>query len=131
MAQTWDYYLHEFPSVIDLPLSPVTSVASVKYYDEGGVLQTVSSSNYDADLKSLVPTITPVSGYAWPSTAQKPNAVVVQFVAGYAANHPDLLTVREAMLMHIQAHYDRDPDDAKYLIESAEALLAPLRVVRQ
>jgi len=51
-------------------------------------------------------------------------------VAGYAADHPDLLTVRAAMLMHVEAHYDRDTDNFDSLMKAAESLLGPLRIIR-
>jgi uncharacterized phiE125 gp8 family phage protein len=132
-AQTFDYWLHEFPLEIRLPIGPVQSVTSIKYYPESptspDVAQTLSAAYYVPDLVSLVPTIYLADGYEWPGTFARPNAVAVRFVAGYAANHPDLLTVRQAMLLHVEAHYDRDPDGFELLIGAAERKLDALRVV--
>jgi uncharacterized phiE125 gp8 family phage protein len=130
MEQTWDYSLDGFPYVIKLPFGPVSSVMSITYYDASNALQTLSASVYDADVRSLVAKISQADGYSWPDTYDRYNAVTVRFVAGYPANHPDLLTVREAMLLHVEAHYDRDASNFKTLMDAAETLLSPLVVVR-
>ena len=130
MEQTWDYTLDGFAAVIKLPFGPVSSVTSITYYDTSNASQTLSASVYDADLKSVVAKITTAEGYSWPDTYERYNAVTVRFVAGYPANHPDLMTVREAMLLHVEAHYDRDVSNFRTLMDAAEALLSPLVVVR-
>ena len=133
MQQTFDYFLHDFPTQIELPIGPVQSVTSVAYYPESPTSpegrQTLSPAYYVADLESVVPTIYLADGYEWPSTYDRPNAVVVRFVAGYDVNHPDLLTVRQAMLLHVEAHYDRDPVSFELLMGAAERKLDALRVV--
>jgi uncharacterized phiE125 gp8 family phage protein len=130
MAQTWDYRLHEFPLCeIKLPVSPVQSVTSVTYYDTDNAETTLSTDEYETDLYSLVPVISPAYGYDWPSTYERYNAVTIRFVGGYATSHPDLLTVKQAMLLYIEAHYDRDAVGFDKLLAAAERKLDPLRVV--
>jgi uncharacterized phiE125 gp8 family phage protein len=133
MEQTFDYFMHEFPLKIRLPIGPVQSVTSVAYYPESPTSPegrvTLSAAYYVADLESVVPTIYLADGYEWPSTFERPNAVVARFVAGYDVNHPDLLTVRQAMLLHVEAHYDRDPASFDLLMQAAERKLDALRVV--
>jgi hypothetical protein len=108
-------------------------MTSVAYYPESpaspDVRQALPAVNYMADLESVVPTIYLADGYEWPSVRDRPNAVAVRFVAGYPANHPDLLTVRQAMLLHVEAHYDRDPASFDLLMGAAERKLDALRVV--
>jgi uncharacterized phiE125 gp8 family phage protein len=131
--QTLDYFLHDFPQEIRLPIGPVQSVTSISYYPTSPTSPvgrlTLGAEYYDADLVSLVPTIYQSEGYEWPSTYERANAVVVRFVAGYAAGHPDLLTARQAMLLHVEAHYDRDPASLELLMAAAERKLDALRVV--
>jgi uncharacterized phiE125 gp8 family phage protein len=127
MAQTWDYSLHAFPIVIELPIGPVTSVTSISYYDTSNALRTFA--NFDANLKGAVPRICAADGYEWPDTYSRYNAVTVRFVTGYPANHPDLFTIRAAMLLHVEAHYDRDKDNMASLMQTAENKLDTLRVV--
>jgi len=128
-TQTFDFWLHDFPLEIRLPIGPVQSITSILYYDTSNVQQTLAPATYDADLVSAVPMIYLADGYEWPDTYERTNAVVVRFVAGYTANHPDLLTVRQAMLMHVEAHYDRDPASFDLLMKAAENKLDALRVV--
>ena len=133
IEQTFDYFLHDFPASIRLPIGPVKSVTWVKYYPispaSPDIPQTLPPAYYDADLVSVVPTIYQADGYDWPSTFSRANAVSVRFVAGYANGHPDLLTVRQAMLLHVEAHYDRDPDSFDLLMSAAERKLDAIRVV--
>lgn len=133
MEQTFDYFLHEFPQEIRLPIGPVQSITSIQYYPTTPTSPvgrlTLGAEYYDADLVSMVPTIYQAEGYEWPSTYERTNAVVVRFVAGYTAQHPDLLTARQAMLLHVEAHYDRDPASFDSLMAAAERKLDALRVV--
>lgn len=132
ISQTWDWTADAFPDVIELPLAPLVSVTSITYVDSAGVSQTLSSGAYQIDTKSVVPRIAPAYGYSWPGTRDQYNAVTVRFVAGYGAAvtaHPDCATARDAMLLHIEAHYDRDPQAMTRLIEAGEGLLNPLRIM--
>ena len=125
VAQTWELALDAFPAVIELPLAPVQSITSITYTDTAGATQTLDPTDYEADLLSQPARIR--ASVAWPSTADVYNAVRVRFVAGYAATHPDWHRFRTAILLHVEAHYDRDPAAMKALTEAAESLLFPLR----
>lgn len=125
VTQTWEMSLDTFPSVIDLPLAPVQSITSIKYTDPAGAEQTLDPSAYEADLLSQPARIRPVD--AWPSIDDAYNAVRVRFVVGYAPEHPDWHRFRTAILLHVEAHYDRDPTTMPILIAAAENMLWPLR----
>lgn len=85
LATTWQRTLDGFPCEIDLEHGPVSAVSWVKYYDDAGALQTLASDQYDVDLVSTPARIAPAYGVIWPATRSgRPNAVQVQFVAGYA-----------------------------------------------
>lgn len=133
IEQTFEYFLHDFPHEIRLPIGPVKSVTWVKYYPptptSPDVRQTLPAEYYAPDLVSVVPTIYQADGYDWPDVFCRPNAVSVRFVAGYATGHPDLATVKQAMLLHVEAHYDRDPASFDLLLGAAERKLDALRVV--
>ena len=70
VATTWALYLDEFPDVIRLPRSPVSSVTSITYVDR-------------TDLFSQPARITPVYGSVWPVPREVTNAVIVTFVSAY------------------------------------------------
>lgn len=92
--QTWNLYLDAFPAGGDpivIERIPVGSISSVKYYDGDDALQTWDSANYYTDLNSAPGRILPGSGVAYPATKfARPNAVDVEFVAGYGSASTDV-----------------------------------------
>ena len=82
--QTYTLYLPSFCQYIDLPVPPVSSVASVKYIDADGVEQTVDASNYEL-LPGSPARLQPKYSLYWPSPRSQPDAVRVAFVAGYGS----------------------------------------------
>lgn len=66
-----------------LPKCPVQSVVSIDYLDLGGVLQTMPSTDYTADLACEPARITPVFGQLWPLALPQIGAVGVTFDAGF------------------------------------------------
>lgn len=69
---------------IYLPRSPLSSVTSVTYYDSTNTLQTLSTDYYHVSTGSPG-RIVLASGYSWPTLQDRPDAVVIRFVAGYGA----------------------------------------------
>lgn len=90
VTQTVTLYADCFPDsrVLELRMPPVQSVSSVKYLDTEGDEQTLSSANYDVDVVSdnSPARIMLKDGFSWPSVDDdSPNAVYVEFIAGYGA----------------------------------------------
>lgn len=90
--QTWTFYADDFDDacqtkngIIYLPMSPLSSVTTLKYYDSDNTLQTWSSSYYQADTGHEPGRVTTVSGYSWPTTYDRLSAVQIAYVAGYGA----------------------------------------------
>lgn len=81
-TQTWVLELDHFPDTdcIELLMSPIQSVSSIKYYDSSDVQQTWSSSEYRVDANSQIGRIQPVND--WPNVYEKQNAVEITYVAG-------------------------------------------------
>lgn len=102
-TQTWELHLDDFSGAIRIPLGPVASITSVKYYDTASALQTVSSSNYQTDLVSNDAWIVPISTFDWPDVAEGINNVVIQFVAG-SATPPE--AIKHALLMLIAQWFE-------------------------
>ncbi|MCR4267087.1 head-tail connector protein [Nitratireductor sp. ZSWI3] len=93
VAATWELTTRSLgrgPFV--LPKPPLRSVESIAYRDMSGALQVLDPSEY-----LVAPgepgTVEPVS--SWPATANRPDAVVITFEAGYgdAAAVPDKIKV--------------------------------------
>jgi len=86
LAQTWVLYLDAFPCwAITFPFAKVSQVNAIRYYDSDNALQTLSTASYQADCRSLMGRVAPVSGGSWPATYDRFNAVEVEFVAGAAS----------------------------------------------
>lgn len=75
---------------IRIPLPPLASVESVKYLDSTETLQTVSSSLYRiVDGGGQVSSIIPKVGQVWPIAICAPDAVRIEFTAGYTDDDGD------------------------------------------
>lgn len=99
ITATWDLFLDRFPwGVVDrsyngaieryipIPLPPLQSVTSLKYYDTDGVLQTWGTSNYIVSTDgSEGGRIALAPGVSWPAAQLRPEAVQIRFIAGYGA----------------------------------------------
>ena len=95
-AQTWEWVLSEFPDgEIEIPIGPIASVTSVKYYDVDGVERTISASDYQVDTVSANGRVIPDT--SWPTAGTTVNAVRVRFVVGDAAP----LDVKVAILLMV------------------------------
>lgn len=77
----WPLY-HNY---IELSVSPVASVSSVKYYDEDNTLQTWASSNYDVTKSRIDCKIMLSETGSFPDVYDKPDAIVVEYKAGDSA----------------------------------------------
>lgn len=110
VTQTWELWLDAFPNkdYIKIPLPPLQSVTSVKYYDTSDTEATFSSGDYFVDTKSEPGRVALNYGETWPTTALRPaNGVCVTFVAGYGDAASDVpKKVKQAMLLLIGHLYE-------------------------
>lgn len=114
MPATYDGILPEFPvnnGRITLPLPPLKSITSLKYYDADDVEQTLGGSSSTTAYETLTPTdnpgfIEPVFGEVWPTTRLRADAVTVRFVAGYASRAAVPAGIKEAILLKTEHLYD-------------------------
>lgn len=86
--QTLRLTLDGFPGrdYIELPRSPVSTVASVTYYSTGNTAATMTAANYFVDTASTPARVHLAYGEVWPSETLRPaNGVVVQYTAGYGS----------------------------------------------
>lgn len=118
-----------------LPMPPIVSVESVKYYADN-VLTTLPPSAYYVD--DYAGRIVLVDGTSWPTTTIRPNAVQVRYRAGYSlpGDSPDTnplpFALKAAMLLVLGALYEsRENQTADKLEEiplGAKSLMEPYRV---
>jgi uncharacterized phiE125 gp8 family phage protein len=106
MPQTWELLLDDFSDAIMLSKGPVTSVVSVKYYDEDDVLQTVADTDYATDLASDPQWLVRSSEFTWPPVADGVNNVIIRFVAGCEPTLPIFRAHRRAILLTVNSWFD-------------------------
>jgi uncharacterized phiE125 gp8 family phage protein len=99
--------LDDFPAdrSIRLPVAPVSAVSSVQYYDTAGVLTTWGDSNYIVDMTSLLARVVLAPNISYPDTqSERPNAVQVNFSAGYGATYTAVPEGIQWAVMLLAAH---------------------------
>lgn len=90
---------------IVLPKPPAQSVVNVSYVDTFGATQVLDPSQYQFSKGTLHGFIDQAYGVCWPAVRRQPDAITVQFVAGYGTNPSNLPeSIRQAILMLI-AHF--------------------------
>lgn len=106
ITQDWSLWLDRFPrDAIAMPLSPLQSVTFIKYRRASdGEWQTLAPADYAvygvaSEDRAM---IKPAHGKSWPATWPEPEAVEVQFRAGYGDDPEDVPEpLRTAIKMHV------------------------------
>ncbi len=135
LTQTWKMIRDAFPGTcwVALPRAPLQSVASVKYYDTAGVLQTWPITNYLIDTVREPGLLWLADDADWPSlVSSRPNPVEITYVCGWktAAEVPQ--RAKHAVLLLV-AHWYRSREPVAIGTISSEleltyqALIASLR----
>ena len=83
---TYTFQSSVFRPVFHLPHAPVTAISSVKYYPaDSGAQTTLATSQYTSQLNTIPATVQEAYGASWPSVFRRPNAVEIEYTAGYAS----------------------------------------------
>jgi uncharacterized phiE125 gp8 family phage protein len=93
ITQTWELALDSFPNerIMKIPLPPLQSVTSIKYYDTEGTETVFPSDDYEVDTYSEPGRISLGYGKSWPSSILRPvNGVIITFTAGYGDTAADV-----------------------------------------
>lgn len=110
--QSWRQDYHCF-GAMRLPLEPLVSITSVKYYDADNVQQTLAGTVYEVVTDNRGPIITLKYGQTWPTTYSRRDAVSVTFVAGYGEAATDVpAPIRHAARLHLAHMYKYREMDA-------------------
>lgn len=101
--QTWKLNLSCWPACkIRLPLAPVSTITSIKYYDTTNLQQTLDMANYSLQEDALSPMAAWIKDASLASLFERPDAIEVLFVAGYgaaASNVPEAIRTAAKMLV--------------------------------
>lgn len=122
---------------IELPKPPFAELVALRYYDDGNVLRTIDADDYFIADDGYVAKIEAGQQFQWPTTTTRPDAVQVDYVAGYApdgsppsdyrANIPAALVT--AVKFEVQLMYDELAPEKRRDIENTIARLVRSFVV--
>lgn len=119
--QTWELILDTWPSdsIIEIPISPLKSITSIKYKDSAGVETTWADTNYIIDTESFKGRVALAYGINWPTETLYPiNAIRIRFVAGYGTAADVPKTFKSAIKLHVGHFYaNREATNEKELKE--------------
>ena len=132
--QVWTSFLDDWPDsgVIELPLSPVSSIASVATYGEDDIAAAVDPAHYYADTASRPPRLLLRGSRVWARPGRIANGIAITVTAGFgpaAADVPQPL--RQAILILIAHWFEhRGTENPPPLPLTLDALIRPWREVR-
>ncbi len=114
ITATWQVFLDRFPRFdhdpVEIPKRPLQSVTSVKYIDSSGVEQTWSDTLYTVKAFSGPEAergeIYPNADEQYPTTRRIPNAVTIEYVAGYGLAAAVPQDIKQALFAWIGHHYE-------------------------
>jgi uncharacterized phiE125 gp8 family phage protein len=103
LTQTRTVHFDGFCRRLELPVSPVQSITSVKYLDRNGVEHTIDPADYTAaPLNSDDPAyLYPASGKSWPMA----DMVTVELVAGYGEASANVPAPLKEAVKQLAAHW--------------------------
>jgi len=115
LTASWKGFLDGFPQFdrepIEIARPPLVSVTAVSYVDTSGVAQTWAAAEYTVEAFSgpfaQRGVLFPKPDLEYPQTRRIPNAVTIEFDAGYGATAEAVpFEIKEALLAWIGHHYN-------------------------
>ena len=108
ITQKWGQWVNSTPpQTVSLLLGPTTGVTAVKYYDADGNLQTDTLSNYQVTGTEFATVVGPKTGFSWPVTQDRADAIRIEYEIGYGEATTDVpQTIRHALMLLVGHWYD-------------------------
>ena len=97
-------WLDEFPpnDYIEIPLPPLQSITSIKYYDTTDTEATMAASDYIVDTTGFVGRVVLADGKSWPSTSLRPaKGICIEFVCGYTTYSATVNTADAIVALYV------------------------------
>lgn len=118
VTQKWRQYFGQNPGSARLAILPVQTVTRIAYYDPDGAEQDALLADFDVFGNGQATTVLPAEGKSWPTTQDRPDAIWIEYEAGYgaAADVPDPLKHAIKMLV---AHWYEHRENAAEKPQSA------------
>lgn len=108
ITQKWGQWINANPpQEVKLLLGPVQNVTAINYYDADGVLQVDTLSNYNVFGTETYTTVSPKTGFSWPTTQQRADAIRIDYEIGYGDATTDVPdTIRHALMLLVAHWYE-------------------------
>lgn len=103
LTQTWRLVLPRFATHLQIPLPPLRTIDAIHYYDRATVLQVLPVDDFYVSRSE--PAVLIARG-PLPDTAARPDAVEIEFTAGYGAPGDVPAPIRHAILQRVAALYE-------------------------
>lgn len=128
-------YKVPYLNYIELPRSPVSAVAHVKYYDDSDNVATWATSNYYVDTARVPARIVLRDSGTWPTDLRNANGIEVEYTAGYGSTRSTIPEpIRVAMLEYVTFLYEHRGDFERFPPPrppvSLQMLLQPYVIMR-
>lgn len=108
ISQSWAEWSGPSPEAVKLTMGPFQSLTSVEYYDADGTLQTATLSDFETRKDGDFFTCRPKTGFSWPATQDRDDAIKITYVAGFGATSADVpQPLRHAVLMLV-THFEQN-----------------------
>lgn len=108
ISQSWAEWSGPSPDAVKLTMGPFQSLTSVEYYDTDGTLQTATLSDFETRKDGDFVTCRPKTGFSWPATQDRDDAIKITYVAGFGATSADVpQPLRHAVLMLV-THFEQN-----------------------
>ncbi len=105
--QTWDYSTNKPDSDgrLHLPITPVSSISSITYYDGDEASQSGTVGNFNLFKDEDFAYLKPITGQTWPTIYNRPDGITIRFVAGFGAAGSDIPANITRAIRLIVAHW--------------------------
>ena len=107
IASTWTQTYRDWPAEIELLRRPVSAITSITYRDTSGNSQTLASSNYRLDAGETQPRIVWDDTAVLPTLDDRPEAITVTYVAGYANAAAVPLDIKHALKLALSQQFEQ------------------------
>jgi len=107
VAQTWDLSMRVPGGRVYLPKVPVQSITSISYYDRDEAQQSATVGDFHLFNDIHRAWVEPKDGKTWPDLFDRPDALTIRFVAGYATIEAVPKEIRHAILLLVAHWYEQ------------------------
>jgi len=128
VTTTYEYYTNDLCDEILIPTGTIQSITSITYQDSADATQTLTSTLYKLDNKSIQNKVfrDPIETY--PQVLVQPNAVKITFDAGFGAASAvpeNLKTVIKMRVAELFEHREANTTASRQPNEAMMAILSP------